>query len=89
MADIDDEPGSSRHEVEQREQEEKERKAQEDAEQAKLPYKWTQTISDADVTIPVPGNIKGRDLSIIITKTNIRVGLKNQEPIIDVCFCLL
>jgi len=83
MADIDDEPGSSHHEAEQREQEEKKRKAQEDAEQAKLPYKWTQTISDLDVVVPVPGNIKGRDLDTMITKTRIRVGLKNQQPIID------
>jgi hypothetical protein len=33
--------------VAKRDQEEKERKEKEDAEQAKLPYKWTQTIGDA------------------------------------------
>jgi hypothetical protein len=87
MADIDDESGPNRSEIEKREQEEKERKAKEDAEQATLPYKWTQTISDADVTVPVPSNVKGRDLDILITKTKIRVGLKGQAPIMDVgCF---
>jgi CS domain len=84
MTDIDDEAGPSRSEVEKREQDEKERKAEEDAEQAKLPYRWTQTISDLDVTVSVPGNVKGRDLDICITKTRIRVGLKGQSPIIDV-----
>jgi hypothetical protein len=67
-----------------RETEEKARKAAEDAEQAKLPYKWTQTISDVDVTIPVPGNIKGRDLDVVLTKTKIKVAIRGQEAFIEV-----
>lgn len=70
--------------VAKRDQEEKERKEKEDAEQAKLPYKWTQTIGDAEVTVPVPGNLKGRDLDVKITKTSIKVGVKGQEPILQV-----
>lgn len=70
--------------VAQREQEEKERKAKEEAEQAQLPYKWKQTIRDAEVTIPVPGNLKGRDLDVKITKTSIKVAVKGQEPILEV-----
>ncbi|KAL2798887.1 HSP20-like chaperone [Aspergillus keveii] len=66
-----------------RETEEKARKAAEDAEQAKLPYKWTQTISDVDVTIPVPGNIKGRDLDVVLTKTKIKVAIRGQEAFIE------
>ncbi|KAJ0423925.1 HSP20-like chaperone [Aspergillus carlsbadensis] len=66
-----------------REIEEKARKAAEDAEQAKLPYKWTQTISDVDVTIPVPGNIKGRDLDVVLTKTKIKVAIRGQEAFIE------
>ncbi|KAL2820818.1 HSP20-like chaperone [Aspergillus cavernicola] len=66
-----------------RDREEKERKATEDAAQAQLPYKWTQTISDVDVTIPVPGTIKGRDLNVVLTKTKIRVAVKGQEALID------
>ncbi|KAJ9201737.1 hypothetical protein DTO166G4_1977 [Paecilomyces variotii] len=69
--------------IAQREQEEKERKAKEDAEQAQLPYKWKQTISEAEVTVPVPGNLKGRDLDVKITKTSIKVGVKGQEPILE------
>ncbi|KAL3494885.1 HSP20-like chaperone [Aspergillus germanicus] len=66
-----------------RETEEKARKAAEEAEQAKLPYKWTQTISDVDVTIPVPGNIKGRDLDVVLTKTKIKVAIRGQEAFIE------
>jgi HSP20 family molecular chaperone IbpA len=67
-----------------RETEEKARKAAEDAEQANLPYKWTQTIRDVDVTIPVPGNIKGRDLDVVLTKTKIKVAIRGQEAFIEV-----
>ncbi|KAI9376673.1 HSP20-like chaperone [Aspergillus egyptiacus] len=70
-------------EIAAREREEKERKAAEEAEQAKLPYNWTQTIRDVDVTIPVPGTIKGRDLDVILTKTKIKVAIKGQEPFIE------
>ena len=59
-------------------------KAKEAAEQATLPYKWTQTISDVDLTTPIPGNIKGRDLDVVLTKSKLRVGLKGQEPILEV-----
>ncbi|KAL2808048.1 HSP20-like chaperone [Aspergillus granulosus] len=66
-----------------RETEEKARKAAEDAEQAKLPYKWTQTIRDVDVTIPVPATIKGRDLDVVLTKTKIKVAIRGQEAFIE------
>ena len=68
----------------ERDREEKERKAREDAEQAQLPYKWTQTIRDVDVTAPIPSNIKGRDMKVTLTKSKIRVAIKGQEPIIEV-----
>jgi HSP20 family molecular chaperone IbpA len=53
-------------------------------EQAALPYKWTQTISELDITFSVPGNFKGKDLSIDIKKTKLVAGTKGQEPIISV-----
>ena len=59
-------------------------RAKEAEEQAKLPYKWTQTIGDLDITVPVPGNLKGRDLDVVITKTKIKAGVKGQTPVIDV-----
>ncbi|ODM23696.1 Nuclear movement protein nudC [Aspergillus cristatus] len=66
-----------------REQEEEDRKAREDAEQAQLPYKWTQTIRDVEVTVPVPGNLKGRDLDVVLAKDKIKVAVKGQEAIIE------
>jgi HSP20 family molecular chaperone IbpA len=62
-----------------------EAKAKEDAEQAALPYKWTQTIKDLDVTIQIPGNIKGRDLAVTLTKSKLKVAIKGQDAFIDVC----
>lgn len=69
---------------EEREKADAELKAKEAAEQATLPYKWTQTIKDLDVTAPVPGNIKGRDMDVVLTKTKIKVAVKGQAPIIEV-----
>ncbi|KAF1951653.1 CS-domain-containing protein [Byssothecium circinans] len=60
-----------------------EAKAREDEEQAALPYKWTQTIKDLDVTIAVDAKYKGRDLDVKIAKTHLKVAIKGQDPIID------
>lgn len=68
-----------------RESAEKERKAAEDAEQSQLPYKWTQTIRDVDVSVPVPAALKGRDLDVVLAKNKLRVGVKGDGVIIDVC----
>lgn len=81
--DFDEGPTSK--ELADRELEEKQRKAKEDAEQAQLPYKWTQTIRDVDVSVPVPANIRGRDLEVVLTKTKVKVAIKGQEPILEVC----
>ncbi|KAF7714811.1 Nuclear distribution protein [Penicillium ucsense] len=69
--------------IARRDQEEKDRKAREAAEQAQLPYQWTQTIRDVDVTAPIPATIKGRDMDVSLTKTKIRVAIKGQDPIIE------
>jgi HSP20 family molecular chaperone IbpA len=53
-------------------------------EQATLPYKWTQTVKDVDITVPIAGNFKGRDLDVKLTKTHLKVAVKGQDPIIDV-----
>jgi len=55
----------------------------EEEEQSKLPYKWTQTLEEADVTVPIPGNLKARDLTVDLKKTHIKVGVRGQEAIID------
>ncbi|KAF4502687.1 nudC [Fusarium agapanthi] len=57
--------------------------AKEAEEQAALPYKWTQAISELDVTFNVPGNLKSRDLVITIKKQSLQAGIKGQDPIIQ------
>lgn len=60
-------------------------KAKEAAEQATLPYKWTQTIKDVDVTVPLPlPNLKSRDLEVILKKTEIKVAVKGSPALIEV-----
>ncbi|KMU73319.1 NudC domain containing protein-containing protein 3 [Coccidioides immitis RMSCC 3703] len=76
-------PLESEPSVAERERQDREHREKEAAEQAKLPYKWTQTVGDADVTIVVPAEVRGRDLDVVLTKTKIRVGLKGKEPIRD------
>jgi hypothetical protein len=58
-------------------------RAKEAEEQAALPYKWTQIISELDVAVTVPGNLKARDLVVDLKKEHLKVGVKGQEPIID------
>ncbi|OIW24014.1 CS domain-containing protein [Coniochaeta ligniaria NRRL 30616] len=62
--------------------EEAARAAKEEAEQDALPYKWTQTIGDLDLTFSVPGNYKSKDLKIDIQKSKLVAGVKGQEPLI-------
>lgn len=59
-------------------------RAKEQAEQEALPYKWTQTIGDVDITILVPGNLKGKDMVVEIKKQSLTAGIKGQEPVIKV-----
>ncbi|CAF9930055.1 hypothetical protein IMSHALPRED_008077 [Imshaugia aleurites] len=67
----------------EREKKDKEDRAREAEEQAKLPYKWTQSIQDLDITIGVPSNLRGKDIVVDMTKTKLKVGVKGQEPFID------
>lgn len=68
----------------EREQQDAAARTKEAAEQALLPYKWTQTIADVDITVPVAGNLRGRDLTVEIGKEHLKVGVKGEEPVIDV-----
>ncbi|KAI9924588.1 hypothetical protein ASPWEDRAFT_172446 [Aspergillus wentii DTO 134E9] len=81
MSDVERDPTPA--EIANREREETERKAKEEAEQAQLPYKWTQTIRDVEVTVPVPGNLKGRDMDVVLTKNKIKVAVKGQQTFIE------
>ncbi|TPX09293.1 uncharacterized protein E0L32_009485 [Thyridium curvatum] len=57
--------------------------AKEKAEQEALPYKWSQTIGDLDISISIPGNLKARDLIVDIKKQKLLARVKGQEPFID------
>ena len=46
-------------------------------------YSWTQTLNDITINIPVPGNLKSRDIIVDIKNSSLRVGIKNQSPIFD------
>ncbi|KAL1587998.1 hypothetical protein WHR41_03193 [Cladosporium halotolerans] len=70
----------------ERERIDKDAKAKELEEQSKLPYKWTQTIADLEVTAQIPANFKGKDLDVKIAKNSLKAGIKGQEPIIEGTF---
>ena len=70
--------------AEERKTKEAEDKKREEEEQATLPYKWTQTLEEADVNVPIPGNLKSRDLVVELKKQHLKVQVKGQEAIIDV-----
>ena len=46
-------------------------------------YRWTQTLSEIDLRIPLPVPAKSRDINVKFEKTHLTVGLKGQTPIID------
>lgn len=67
----------------EREASDKAAKLREQEEQNALPYKWTQTIQDLDLSSPVPANFKGKDLDVKITSTTLKAGIKGQAPIVE------
>lgn len=44
-------------------------------------------MGEVDVVVPVPKGTRARDLTIIISKNKLTVGLKGQDPILkgDLC----
>jgi len=53
----------------------------------RLPYEWTQTLTEVSVTVPVPSGTTKKDLDITIGKNKLKVALKGQPPIIDGELC--
>mmetsp|Transcript_17765 Transcript_17765/g.41146 ORF Transcript_17765/g.41146 Transcript_17765/m.41146 type:complete len:321 (+) Transcript_17765:23-985(+) len=41
-------------------------------------YVWTQTLSEVTVNVPLPDKTRGRDLNVVITKKNLKVGFKKD-----------
>lgn len=53
---------------------------------ADLPnYRWTQTLQDLEIKIPLKVNfsVRPKDVSVTITKKRLTCGIKGQPPIID------
>lgn len=52
-----------------------------------LPYKWRQELAELDIEVPVPKGTRGRDLTVVIQKKKLSVGLKGKEPILSGELC--
>ena len=51
---------------------------------ADLPnYKWTQTLEEIELRVPLPIAVKARDVIVDMKKKHLKVGLKGHSPIID------
>ncbi|KAK0208066.1 nuclear movement protein nudC [Desarmillaria ectypa] len=72
---------------EERKNQDNEDRAREAREQAELPYTWTQELTELDLIVPVPKGTRARDLSIVIQKKKLSVGLKGKEKILDGELC--
>ncbi|KAJ7634251.1 nuclear movement protein nudC [Mycena polygramma] len=72
---------------EQREHRDKLDRAREIAEQAALPYQWTQELGEVDIVVPVPKGTRGKDLAVVIQKKKLSVGLKGQDKILEGDLC--
>ena len=47
-------------------------------------YVWTQTLAECIVTIPVPENTRGRDVQVTMSRSHLKVSLKNKQQVLIV-----
>jgi hypothetical protein len=52
-----------------------------------LPYTWKQELGELDLVVPVPKGTRAKDLSIVIAKKKLGVGLKGKDKILDGELC--
>jgi len=52
-------------------------------------YRWTQTLQEVEVTIPLPLRVKSRDVTVNFTRSSVAAGLKNQPPVLSGKLCKL
>jgi len=46
-------------------------------------YSWTQTLQEIELSVPLGGAYKSKDLVVSIEKKHLKIGVKGKEPIID------
>jgi flagellar biosynthesis GTPase FlhF len=46
-------------------------------------YRWTQTLEEVTVYVPLPDNIASRNLDVVIKAQALKIGVKGQPAIID------
>ncbi|KAI9834637.1 MAG: hypothetical protein M1826_000039 [Phylliscum demangeonii] len=67
----------------EREKSDRDQRARESEEQRALPYRWSQTIGDVDISVPVAAHTRGKEVTVVMTKHKLRVAIKGQAPIMD------
>jgi len=72
---------------EERETRDKQARARELAEQAALPYTWSQELGEVDIIIPVSKGTRAKDVKFILQKKKLSVGLIGQDRILDGELC--
>lgn len=48
-------------------------------------YKWTQTPTEVNITVPVPKGTKGKEVNVEMHTQSLAVGLKGKPFIFSVC----
>lgn len=47
------------------------------AEQAELPYRWSQDLANVTVNVDLPKGTRGKDLNVVMEKRKLKVGQLN------------
>ncbi|KAK9305455.1 hypothetical protein QLX08_003572 [Tetragonisca angustula] len=83
---VDNEKKEDNSEEEEEDEREKSKLRPNSGNGADLPnYRWTQTLQDLEIKVPLKVNFSARpkDVSVTITKKRLTCGVKGQPPIID------